>query len=396
MRPKVVIVIPTYNESGNVQPVTMALAKTFRACVGYDMHILFVDDNSPDGTSAKIALVMTKYPFVHILNNKHKGGLGHAYKKGFSVAIDKYKADIVFEFDADLQHDPSIIPQMLSAIKNGADLVLGSRYIKGGGIPQTWPWYRKLLSILGNQFIRFIMANYQLHDWTTGYRAITSNLIKLIIPNMNDSAFYGYTWQIGFLVQTVIKGCRVVEVPFVFRDRTNGLSKLGPEFIINTLKFIMATRIKQIIHSRIFKFILVGGFGSLVQFIFLYLYRLFIPSYQLAIFLSIETAIISNFTWSNLWTFADRKLVPKQIPAKFIQFNLASGGSIIIQQITAFLGETFIGLYPVYQLPPSNSQLVIDTGIIFAMIGILVGMFWNFFAYSHFVWKKSTKKLSNH
>lgn len=388
MKNKVVIVIPTYNESSNVAPVTMALAKVFRECPTYDLHILFVDDNSPDGTSREIDKLIKKYPFVHILNNKRKGGLGHAYKKGFIYAIDKYKADILFEFDADLQHDPSIIPAMLNSLTSGADLVLGSRYIKGGGIPRTWPWYRKFLSVMGNHFIRVVMGNFRIHDWTTGYRAIKASIIQAILPIMHNTAFQGYTWQIGFLVKTIQKGYKVAEVPFHFRDRTAGHSKLGPEFIFNTMRYIMQARISEIINSRIFKFVLVGGFGSIVQFTFLYLYRQFIPAYQLAIFLSIETAIVSNFIWSNLWTFADRKLKAIQIPGKFLQFNLASAGSIIIQQIVAFLGEKFIGLFSILEFGIWNLRFDLDTGMMFAVIGIAIGMFWNFFAYSRFVWKK--------
>lgn len=383
---KVVIVIPTYNEVKNVGPVTVALAKVFRLCQGYDMYILFVDDNSPDGTSREIDQLIKKYPFVHILNNKRKGGLGHAYKKGFAVAIDKYKADIIFEFDADLQHDEHIIPAMLESIESGADLVLGSRYIPGGGIPTAWPYHRKFLSVMGNHFIRFVMGNFRVHDWTTGYRAIRSNVVIDIMNSMNNAAFYGYTWQIGFLVKTIQQGYKVAEVPFHFRDRTNGKSKLGPEYIINTMRFIMKARIKEIVNSRIFKFIIVGGLGSVVQFTFLYLYRKFVPSYQLAIFLSIETAIVSNFILSNLWTFADRKLKAVQIPGKFLQFNLASAGSIIIQQGVAFVGEKFIGLFPLFVVP--LIRLPVDTGVMYAVTGILIGMFWNFFAYSHFVWKK--------
>lgn len=148
----------------------------------------------------------------------------------------------------------------------------------------------------------------------------------------------------------------------------------------------MKVRIAEILKSRVFKFLLVGGFGSLVQFAFLYLYRQFIPAYQLAIFLSIETAIVSNFIWSNLWTFADRKLKAAQIPGKFVQFNLASAGSIVIQQIVAFVGEKFIGLFFLFTIP--GIGLGVDTGVMYAVIGILIGMFWNFFAYSHFVWRK--------
>lgn len=383
---KVVVVIPTYNEAGNVEPTTKALATVFKKCVNHDMHILYVDDNSPDGTAKVVDKLIKKYPFVHILNNKHKGGLGHAYKKGFVVAMDKYQADIVFEFDADLQHDEAIIPQMLSAIDSGSDLVLGSRYIKGGGIPELWPWYRKFLSIVGNIYIKVVMGNFKIHDWTTGYRAIRSEVVRDILRIMNNAAFHGYTWQIGFLVKTIQKGYKVTEVPFVFRDRTEGSSKLGPEYIINTMRYIMKARLTQIFKSRIFKFVMVGGFGSLIQFSFLYLYRGLIPSYQLAVFLSIETAVVSNFILSNLWTFADRKLMAIQIPGKFLQFNLASAGSILIQQVVAFIGEKTIGLIALFTVPFIG--LPVDTGVIFAVTGILIGMFWNFFAYSTFVWKK--------
>ena len=149
----------------------------------------------------------------------------------------------------------------------------------------------------------------------------------------------------------------------------------------------MKVRFSEIINSRLFKFLAVGGFGTVVQFAAFYFYRHALP-YQLAVFLSIETAVVSNFTFSNLWTFADRKLKAIQIPGKFIQFNLASGGSIVIQQAVAFLGETFIGLHTIYQLPSNTYNLSLDTGTMYIIVGILVGMFWNYFAYSHLVWKK--------
>lgn len=382
---RVVIVIPTYNEAKNVSPTTLELSKVFKSCRDYDMHILFVDDNSPDGTSAQVSKLIKKYPFVHILNNKHKGGLGHAYKKGFIYALDKYKADIIFEFDADLQHDPSIIPTMLNNIELGSDMVMGSRYIKGGGIPKNWGLHRKLLSRFGNIFIKLIMFNFSIHDWTSGYRAIKKGVIQQILPLMNNTAFQGYAWQIGLLVKTIQKGYKVSEVAYHFRDRTEGHSKLGPEYIFNTMRYIMKVRAKEIFNSRIFKFLVTGGTGTIVQIIALYFYR-FGLAYQLANFLSIETAIVSNFTLSNLWTFADRKLKATQIPAKFLQFNLASAGSILIQMAIAFAGEKFIGLHALFTVPVVGIH--VDTGMIFSIVGILIGMFWNFFAYSHFVWKK--------
>jgi len=383
---RVVVIIPTYNESGNVTPVTQALGRIFSTLkLRYDPLILFVDDQSPDGTSKVIKNLIKKYSYVKLLENKRKGGLGHAYKKGMIYALDKLKADIVFEFDADLSHDPSKIPLMLNAIESGSQLVLGSRYMKGGGIPSNWPWYRKFLSVIGNVFIRFVMGNFKIRDWTTGYRAITRDVVEKIVPELSHHAFQGYTWQIGFLVKTLQSGYTVSEVPFYFRDRELGHSKLGPEYIINTMRYIMKVRISQLLHSRLLKFVIVGGSGAAIQFIALHFYRQAL-SFQLAFFLAIETAVLSNFIWNNAWTFKDRKLKPTQIPGKFLQFNLASGGSILIQQTIAFLGERFIGLYTLFGIP--MTPFTIDTGAMFAVTGILVGMFWNFFAYSHIVWKK--------
>jgi len=147
----------------------------------------------------------------------------------------------------------------------------------------------------------------------------------------------------------------------------------------------MKTRIQEIFKSRIFKFLITGGTGTIVQIIALYFYRMGL-GYQIANFISIETAIVSNFTLSNLWTFSDRRLLVVQIPGKFLQFNLASAGSILIQMVIAFMGEKFIGLHTLFIVPIAGIN--VDTGMTFSIVGILVGMFWNFFAYSRFVWKK--------
>ena len=382
---RIVIVIPTYNEAGNVVPLTRALEKIASRVKSSEIHLLFVDDNSPDGTRKVIEKLCQSKRFIHLLNNKRKGGLGHAYKKGFLYAIAKLQADYLFQFDADLQHDENIIPPMIKALDDGADLVLGSRYMPGGAIPKNWPPHRKFLSIVGNLFIRFVMGNFRVRDWTTGYRGIKASVVNNILPLMGNSAFNGYTYQIGFLVKSLQKGYTVAEVPFHFRDRTEGSSKLGPEYIFNTMRYIMKARLSEIVNNRIFKFVITGGTGTLVQITALYFYRMGL-GYQLANFLSIETAIVSNFTLSNLWTFADRKLKAVQIPGKFVQFNLASAGSILIQLAIAFMGEKFIGLHFLFTVP--FVSINVDTGMIFSIVGILIGMFWNFFAYSHFVWKK--------
>lgn len=385
-KPKVVIIIPTYNEAGNIKPLFAALAKVRKSLTGYDLQLLIVDDQSPDGTGKLVTSLMKRYPFVKLLKNKQKGGLGHAYKKGMRYALDKLHAEIVFEFDADLSHDPTKIPLFLEKIAAGKDLVLGTRYKGGGAIPQNWPLHRKFLSVTGNLFIRTVMFNHTVSDWTTGYRAITADLVEQIVPNLRHSAFNGYTWQIGFLVKSLEAGAKVGEVPFIFVDRTAGHSKLGPEYIFNTLRFIMKVRLSQLVNHRLFKFVMTGGLGALIQLTTLQLYRTLVP-FQLATFLSIETAIISNFTFSNIWTFSDRQLKASQIPLKFLTFNLTSGGSILIQQLIAFLGENYIGLFPLFTLPVIN--FTVDTGTMFAVAGIFAGMFWNLFAYTKIIWRRT-------
>lgn len=382
---KVIIVVPTYNEHGNITPLIKALSDIRRTLDRHDLHILIVDDNSPDGTAREVVRLIPRYPFLHLFRNKQKGGLGHAYKVGMRYAIDKLGADILIEFDADLQHDPKLIPAMLKKLEKGADLVLGSRYVKGGGIPRAWRIHRKLLSVFGNLFIQLTMLNFKVHDWTTGYRAIKKEVVNSVLPQLRGHRFSGYTFQIGFLIRALQSQFIVAELPLVFRERKIGESKIGPEYIINNLIFLLKLRIGDLMHSRLIKFIVVGGVGALVQFITLTLYRRGLP-FQLAFFLSIETSIVSNFTLSNLWTFADRKFKVGQIPIKFIQFNLSSAGSILIQQAIAFVGEHSIGLFVLFVLPIIN--FTVDTGLMYAVVGILVGMFWNFFAYTKFIWNK--------
>lgn len=384
-KPHAVVIIPTYNEAGNIGNVVAALSEVFPKISDWQMSILVVDDNSPDGTADIVRKLAKKHSYVNLLLNKNKLGLGAAYLKGMDEAFHKHNADVVFEFDADLSHDPTKIPLFLEKIDAGYDLVLGSRYRKGGGIPQDWGLHRKFLSMGGNLFIMFLLTDFRIRDWTSGYRAITKKVYESVASEMKSERFHGYAFQIGFLHKTVRKGFSVAEIPYKFIDRTEGHSKLGPEYIKNNLIYLLKIRFEEIVNHRIFKFAMVGGLGALVQLLSLQIWRNMFP-FQLAFFLAVETAVLSNFVLNNIWTFADRKLSLAQAPFKFIQFNIASSGSIIIQQLIALIGEFTIGLVPIFTLPIIGFTL--DTGTIYAVLGILLGMFWNFFAYNKFIWKK--------
>src|SRR5579859_6006771 len=152
---KAIIIVPTYNERDNIQKVIPLLEEVFGRVKNWDMGVLVVDDSSPDKTADVVKTLQKKYKNVHLLVNEKKSGLGGAYLKGMAEAFGKLDAEVVFEFDADLSHDPQKIPDFLRKIDEGYDMVLGSRYIKGGGIPKDWGLDRKFLSVVGNLFIMF-------------------------------------------------------------------------------------------------------------------------------------------------------------------------------------------------------------------------------------------------
>jgi len=394
---KAIVIIPTYKERENIELTISKLFGVFTQIKNWEMHILIVDDTSPDRTYDLVKKLQKKKNYsskLHLLINKQKSGLGGAYLKGMAKAFGELKAEVVFEFDADLSHDPTKIPLFLDKIDSGIEMVLGSRYIAGGGIPDDWGLHRKALSKVGNLVTRTILTDFSIKDWTSGYRAITKKVYDAVFPEMNSEKFAGYTFQIGFLHKARSKGFKITEVPYKFKDRTHGESKIGPEYIKNALSYIIKMKIEAILNHRIFKFLVVGGLGTLVQLATLQLFRailpdfnwLFITGFVLATFLSIEVAILSNFALNNLWTFADRKITLTQAPLKFLQFNITSAGSILIQLLVATIGEKVWGIFDLFIIPIINMNF--DTGTLYVMIGILLGLFWNFFAYNAFIWKK--------
>lgn len=394
MQQKAIVIIPTYNEKDNIQKIVPLLFKEFKKVKGWDMGVLVVDDTSPDKTYAAVQEMQKKNKKLHLLINPKKAGLGGAYLKGMAYAFGELGAEVIFEFDADLSHDHTKIPEFMNQIDQGADMVLGSRYMPGGSIPSNWGLERKFMSVVGNLVVRTVLTNFIIRDWTGGYRAIRKEVYQKVAGKLQSAQFMGYTFQIGFLINALREGYKIVEVPFHFVDRTVGESKLPLSYMKDTLMYLFKLRFNDILETRVFKFLVVGGTGTVIQLTSLQLLRSILPEFQYAFisnflaatFLSIELAIVANFTLNNMWTFADRKLEKSKVLGKFLQFNLTSGGSILIQLLVNFLGERFIGLRGLFVLP--IIALTIDTGILFAMTGIVIGLFWNFFAYNKFIWKK--------
>jgi len=392
---RAIVIIPTYNEKENISRLIPHLLEAFtHVPKHYTMHILVIDDSSPDGTGEVVKKFAEKYKNIHLHSNPKKSGLGGAYLSGLTVAFGELQADVIFEFDADFSHDPSKIPLFLEKIDQGYDFVLGSRYIPGGSIPPNWGFHRRFLSVVGNVFINVVLMNFSIRDWTTGYRAITKRVYDAVHQEMTGERFSGYTFQIGFLHKTVRKGFKVAEVPFHFVDRTMGKSKLGAEYIKNTLMYIVKVRMQEIFAMRVFKFGVVGGIGFVINTLGLFIFSRisglqtfalmlqqstgasFINISGLASALGAECAIVSNFTWNNLWTFKDRKMTSVwQIIPKFIQFNVSSFGAVLIQFVVVGAGTALTGTSPLSRM-------------IWLVVATAIGMVLNYIIYSKVIWKE--------
>lgn len=337
------------------------------------MGVLVVDDNSPDGTADIVKAKQKKYKNVHLISGK-KEGLGQAYLRGMKYASEKLGAEVMMEMDADFQHNPKLIPSFMAKIDEGFDLVIGSRYIKGGSIPHNWGVHRKIFSVLGNLIVRVMLFNFGHRDWTTGYRALRTPLYKKVRNELEE--FKGYTFQVSFLHKAFLSGAKITEVPMNFLDRIRGESKIGGEYVINLLKYLIVSDLTN--PPRFLRFLVVGTTGFLIQtilFSFFWKGLGFAPNMSTAF--GAEFAIISNFILNNFWTFSDRRMkLGLNVIPKFLSFNVLSLGSVLIQFLTVSSFNLFAG----------NSDLITWIGYI---SGIFLGLIWNYTVYNKIIWRKN-------
>src|SRR5438128_1416885 len=228
---KTLIIIPTYNEIDNLPPL---LEEIFSYMPEAD--VLIVDDNSPDGTGKLADEIHNENGRVKVLHRPGKQGLGTAYIAGFKYAIE-HGYDVAFEMDADFSHDPHYLPDFLKAIEN-ADLVIGSRYIAGGGTP-NWSILRRLISGGGNIFAR-IMLGIPVHDCTAGYRCYRRRVLESI--DLDTIQSQGYAFQIELAYRVMQRGFKIVETPIVFMDRRIGKSKMSRKIVIEAFIYVLRTR----------------------------------------------------------------------------------------------------------------------------------------------------------
>lgn len=221
---QVAVIIPTYNERDNLEPIVGRVRTAVPAA-----HILVVDDGSPDGTGEIADKLAAADPHLHVLHRPGKSGLGTAYIAGFAWGLE-HGYGVLVEHDADGSHDPADLPKMLTALAD-ADLVIGSRYVPGGTVV-NWPKSREALSRGANIYVR-MMLGIGVHDATAGFRAYRAATLRAIDLDQVESQ--GYCFQVDLTLRTAEHGFRIREVPITFTERARGASKMSQSVVLEAL-----------------------------------------------------------------------------------------------------------------------------------------------------------------
>ena len=361
---RTIIIIPTFNERGNIGALIRALLDQFER-IQHDLHILIVDDNSPDGTADVVRSLQANHENVHLLTGQ-KAGLGAAYIRGMNHALHALQADLVFEMDADFSHKPEDIPRLLSEIEAGADFVIGSRYVPGGSVPKTWNLVRRLNSMGGNLAARYIAGMPQIRDCTAGFRAIRASLLRRI--DFSELRVQGYAFQVALLHAALEEGGRIREIPVDFVERKQGESKLQFSDIIEFAINVWGIRLQS---SKTFiKFAIVGASGVLVNLGFFTLFLMMEINKYIASPVAIELSIIWNFLLNNYWTFRWRK-TGSRTRIRGLKFNLVSVISLGVSY------GTFVALSSAF--PDTMPQIHQLIGIVPAtLVNYFLNSYWTF------------------
>ncbi len=365
--------MPAWNEAENIKRIIEELVKREFPAIDADMQLLIVDNHSTDGTTDIVEKATKAYANIHIIE-QDKSGLGWAYVRGMQYAVRELKADAVMEMDADFQHPPRFVKPMVDAYLNGAEYVIGSRYIKGGSVPKEWAASRKAVSFFGNLFIRTVLLNFKIHDLTTGFRLtrVKGVLDKIDLEKLRDLDKFAY--KVDLLYQSMKNSGKTVEVPLEFASRVSDKSKFNWKEMVATFKLAIILGIKD--KMRFLKFAVVGFTGFVVNYLGLeFLKRFGLTTYWATLFAT-EMAIISNFIFNNIWTFKDKIITSfKDLIVQFLKFNFSSLFAVIVQPFIVSGATKLFG----------DTSLVHLVALVFALIFVVVP--YNYVVYNLFIWK---------
>ncbi|MCL2281270.1 MAG: glycosyltransferase family 2 protein [Dehalococcoidia bacterium] len=355
------ILIPTYNEHDNIAPLLERIAAAVQE---QNYEVLFVDDNSRDGTAELINSLSTRYP-ARVIVRKDKRGLATAVTDGFGLV----NSDTILVMDADLQHPPEIIPALIKAIHDGADIAIASRYVKGGGT-SGWSTIRKITSSGAIMLAHiFLPHSRQVKDPMSGFFVFKSSVIDEV-----KLSPIGYKILLEMLV--VGKASKVSEVPFMFQLREKGQSKLNISQEGEYLKHLFSLMHRSGEILRFLKFLLVGVSGTIVNLGILWLLHdqsMLNWDIRIALLVAIEVSILTNFILNNYFTFRDRRQSGSStLIINCLRYNFFSiPGGILNWLTTIVLTDKSNGSY-----------------IMLNLVGVAVAMLWNFIANSLWTWKK--------
>ena len=231
------VVLPTYNERENVERIANAILASLP-----EASLLIVDDSSPDGTGELADTIAAHEPRVSVLHRPAKQGLGVAYRDGFRWVLERPDARAVVQMDADFSHDPADLPRLLAPLMGNADLVLGTRYMRGGSTV-GWPWYRRLISRGGTLFARTVLL-LPYRDLTGGFKAWRRELLESI--RLRETSGSGYGFQVETTWWAHRRGASIVQVPIVFRERTAGASKMTGGIVGEAMKLVVSLRVAAV------------------------------------------------------------------------------------------------------------------------------------------------------
>ena len=374
---KVLVVIPTYNEAQNVDSVVDAVERVAARSRKYTFELLIVDDHSPDGTAKRVNSLQKKYGNIS-LSSGRKAGLGRAYIRAFKHAMRRSDCDALVMMDADMSHDPEDIAALLQALDDGADYVIGSRYVTGGTVDASWPLRRVMMSRTANFAARKLVGiTDSITDMTGGFKAIRRSSLEAI--ELETIRASGYIFQVSLLHAFLRQGFQVREVPIRFTDRQNGTSKLRLrdiiEFVYRAYKLNPHAPIQRFV-----RFGFVGACGSVVNLAVLsLLVRVGHVDVLVAAAIAIEASIVFNFFLNHHYTFKgygsygveSRRQPWQAITAKLGKFNIGALGGALISF------TTFTMLFKAVHVP----YLLAD------ILAIGIAMSWNYFMSTRYVWK---------
>jgi len=339
------IVIPTFNEKENLEELLRRIDSSLR---GIDYEVVIVDDNSPDGTAEEALKLSERYP-VRVMLRAERSGLSSAVLDGMKMA----RGDIICVMDADLQHPPELLKELYERILEG-DIVIASRYVKGGSV-EGWSFLRRLISRASILLARLLIPKVRgIRDTSSGYFMIKRECLD---PEINPR---GFKILLEILAKT--ECTRIYEVPYSFGLRKHGESKLGLSTMINYLLQLLEL-------SPFIKFSIIGALGTLVNLLSLYAMRYLIGfEHELASIIAIEISLLNNFTLNDIWTFRKRRR--GSLISSLLNYHLANLIGITTQFLVSMSLHRFIGV----------------ESILSQFIGIIMGFIVNYSLSRRIVW----------